>query len=113
MLIVMYKPNTECAVPDAQLKSQATAFLTDIPVNTNKYVCISQVVMIDAIRAVMVENKISPDLVAFEVYNDDHELLESVSITQNYGLTSWESFRDDMIQFIKTIVKSGRYGKAE
>lgn len=110
MLIVMYKPNTECAVPDAQLKSQAAAFLTDIPVNTNKYVTISQLIMIDAIRAVMVENKISPDLVAFEVYNDDHELLETVDIKNDYALTSWESFRTDMYDFLKTICTVGKYG---
>lgn len=111
MLIVMYKPNSDTSVPDAKAKEQAQKFFDELPESGNHYVCISQMLMVDAIRAVMVERNISPDTVVFEVYNDEHELAEMVNVNQKYMLSSWKSFRNDAIDFIRTVVMRNKRGQ--
>lgn len=111
MLIVMYKPNSGTAIPDAQVKTQVEEWLSDIPIQTNKYISISQMLVVDAVRAVMIEKYISPDLVMFEVYNENNELIESVSVNSNFQLSSWKSFRNDSMNFIRTCILRKRNGK--
>lgn len=112
MLIVQYKPNdSSVAVADGEIKSVAENFLDCITFSERKVVVISQLLMIDAIRAVLVEQHIDPSLVVIEVYNEQDELMESVSITDRYCLTSWQSFPSVQIDFLRTTIASGKYGK--
>lgn len=110
MLIVQYKPTcNSVAIADSNIKSVAEDFLDCISTFERKVVVISQSLMIDGIRAVLVEKNIDPSLVVIEVYNEEDELLESVSITDNYCLTSWESLPEVQIDFLKTTISSGKY----
>lgn len=112
MLIVQYKPNdSSAAVADGEIKAVAEDFLDCISTFERKVVVISQLLMIDVIRAVLVEKYIDPSLVVIEVYNAEDELMESVSITDRYCLTSWNSFPQVQIDCLRTTIKSGKYGQ--
>lgn len=110
MLIVQYKPTSDLvAIADSNIKAVAEEFLDCISTFERKVVVISQVLMIDGIRAVVVEKNIDPSLIVIEVYNEDDELMESVSITDTYTLTSWNSLPQVQINFLKTTIKAGKY----
>lgn len=109
MLIVQYIHSDDVSVADSKLKECAEDFLDGITFDERKVVQISQVLMIDAIRAVLIEKQIDPALVVIEVYDENSELLESVSITDTYSLTSWNSIPAVQFEFLKTICKSGKF----
>lgn len=109
MLIVQYIHDNDVSVADSKVKSVAEEFLDCITFSERKVVQISQVLMIDAIRSVLVEKQIDPSLVVIEVYNEENELVERVSITDSYCLTSWNNIPAVQIDFLKTLCKSGKY----
>lgn len=110
MLIVQYKPNdSSVAVADGKIKEIAENWVRDITKSDNKIVVISQLLMVDGIRAALAKLMVDPSLVVIEVYNAEDELMESVNITDRYCLTSWNSFPEVQIEFLKTTIKSGKY----
>lgn len=109
MLIVQYIHSDDVSVADSKLKERAEDFLDGVAFSERTVVQISQVLMIDAIRAVLVEKQIDPALVVIEVYNEENELVERVSITDSYCLTSWDNIPAVQIDFLKTLCKSGKY----
>lgn len=110
MLIVQYKPSSNIvAVADSNIKSVAESFMDGITFEEHKVVIISQLLLLDGIRAVLVEKNIDPSLVHIEVYNEDGEFCETVNITEHFAITSWESFPAVQFDLLKTICKSGKY----
>ena len=110
MLIVEYKPScNEYAVADCNAKATAENFLYLVSLHERKEVVISQALMIDAIRAVLVEKNIDPSLVVFHMYSADGEFIEYVSITDHYALTSWESTPEIQFDLLKTICAAPKY----
>ncbi|AFC21809.1 hypothetical protein GAP32_359 [Cronobacter phage vB_CsaM_GAP32] len=110
MLIVQYKPNdSSAAIADGKIKEVAADWVRDITYSERKVVVISQTLMIDGIRAALVDLNVDPSLIAIEVYNEEDELMESVSITDRYCLTSWSSFPQVHVDCLRTVVKSGKY----
>lgn len=111
MLIVQYKPNdSSVAIADGKIKEVAEAWVRDITFHERQVVSISQLLMIDGIRAALVDLYVDPSLVVIEVYNAEDELMESVSITDRYCLTSWNSFPQVQVDCLRTTIKSGKYG---
>lgn len=109
MLIVQYKPNdSSVAIADGIVKEVTEEWIRDIEYNEH-IVVVSQVLVIDGIRAALVSLNVDPSLVVIEVYNTEDELIESVSITDRFALTSWESIPAVQIDFLKTLCKSGKY----
>lgn len=112
MLIVQYKPNdSSVAIADGKIKEITADWIRYTTFSERKVVIVSQLLVIDGIRAALVDQYIDPSMVVIEVYDENDELMESVSITDRYSLTSWDSFPQVQIDLLKTTIKGGKYGK--
>ena len=110
MIKIIFHPLSNSTYSDAKLEEAAEHILyTDH--ETAPF--ISQVVMIDALRYVMMRDGIAHDSVEFDVYDEQNNFLETLVLSDKFQFSTWKSFPSHHLKFLRFIMTGKRDDKEQ